>query len=150
MGFGECAAHIILFIAVVIVASSLSVMMATTVQKISVGMEQQGNRVQKLLTTDFEIINDPTNIPTKTIGTNTAYVFYVKNTGTNSFPLTSGSITVLIDGNVIPSANITTSPSLLNPGQTGEVDVVTTLTAGYHTIKIVLYNGVSSSLEFKI
>ncbi len=149
MGFGECAAHIILFIAVVIVASSLSVMMATTVQKISVGMEQQGNRVQKLLTTDFEIINDPTNIPTKTT-VNTAYIFYVKNTGTNSFPFTNRSITVLIDGNVIPSANITTSPSLLNPGQTGEVDVVTTLTAGYHTIKIVLYNGVSSSLVFRI
>ncbi len=149
MGFGECAAHIILFIAVVIVASSLSVMMATTVQKISVGMEQQGNRVQKLLTTDFEIINDPTNIPTKTT-VSTAYVFYVKNTGTNSFPFTNRSITVLIDGDVIPSANITTSPSLLNPGQTGEVDVVTTLTAGYHTIKIVLYNGVSSSLVFRI
>ncbi len=150
MGFGECAAHIILFIAVVIVASSLSVMMATTVQKISMGIEQQGSHVQKLLTTDFEIINDPTSIPTKTIGTNTAYVFYVKNTGTDSFPLTNHTITVMIDGSLITPSNVTTTPSLLKPGQTGEVDVVTTLSSGDHTIRIVLYNGVSASLEFTV
>ncbi len=150
MGFGECAAHIILFIAVVIVASSLSVMMATTVQKISIGMEQQGNRVQKLLTTDFEIINDPTNIPTKTIGTSTAYVFYVKNTGTDAFTFTNRSLTVLIDGDIISPSSVLTSPSVLNPGQTGEVDVITNLTTGYHSIKIVLYDGVSSNLNFEI
>jgi len=150
VGFGECAAHIILFIAVVIVASSLSVMMATTVQKISMGIEQQGNHVQKLLTTDFEIINDPASIPTKTVGTSTAYVFYVKNTGTDSFPLTNHTITVMIDGTLIPPSNVTTTPPLLKPGQTGEVDVVTTLSAGDHTIRIVLYNGVSASLEFTV
>ncbi len=150
MGFGECAAHIILFIAVVIVASSLSVMMATTVQKISMGIEQQGNHVQKLLTTDFEIINDPANIPTKTVGTNTAYVFYVKNTGSNAFPFTNHTITVMIDGIIVPASNVTTTPLTLKPGQTGEVDVVTTLSTGDHTIRIVLYNGVSSSLEFSV
>lgn len=150
MGFGECAAHIILFIAVVIVASSLSVMMATTVQKISMGIEQQGSNVQKLLVTSFEIINDPENIPTKTIGTNTAYVFYVKNTGTDSFPLENSTITVMIDGTLISQANVTTSPSVLSPGQTGEVDVITTLSSGDHTIRIVLYNGVSASMEFSV
>ncbi|RUM33629.1 MAG: flagellar protein G [Archaeoglobus sp.] len=150
MGFGESAAHIILFIAVVIVASSLSVMMATTVQRIAIGMEQQGNHVQKLLTTDFEIINDPENIPTKTVGTNTAYIFYIKNTGTNSFPLTNSTITVMIDGTLISPVNVTTSPTQLQPGETGEVDVIATIPSGDHTLKIVLYNGIYSTLKFSV
>ncbi len=147
---GESAAHMILFIATILIASSVSAVMIVTIEKMSIEIKNQGEFIGKVLSTNFEIINDPLKIPTKTIGTNTAYVFYIKNIGDTSFAFTNDTITVLIDGWIIPKQNVTTNPSVLNPGEVGELDVITSLSPGNHRITVILENGVSDSLDFTI
>ena len=147
---GESAAHMILFIATILIASSVSAVMIVTIEKMSIEIKNQGDYIKSVLSTNFKIINDPKIIPTKTIGTNTAYVFYVKNVGDSPFAFTNETITVLIDGVIIPKQNVTTSPSVLNPGDVGELDVITSLSSGNHRITVILENGVSDSLDFTI
>jgi len=147
---GESAAHMILFIATILIASSVSAVMIVTIEKMSIEIKNQGDYIKSVLSTNFEIINDPKIIPTKTIGTNTAYVFYVKNVGDSPFAFTNETITVLIDGVIIPKQNVTTSPSVLNPGDVGELDVITSLSSGNHRITVILENGISDSLDFTI
>lgn len=151
MGFGESAAHIIFFIAIVLVASSVSAVMAVTIQKITIEISKQGEHLKDVISTDFEVINDPVAIPTKTVNGNTAYVFYVKNVGTGSFLFSNETLTIMIDGSVIPKSNIYTSPiGSLKHGEVGEIDVVTTLSSGDHKLRIFLDNGISDSFEFTI
>jgi len=145
---GESAAQLILFITAVLIAASVSAVMVVTIQQISLGIKEQGNYLKSAIATNFKIINDPLNIPTKTIGTNTAYVFYVKNIGADPFPFTNSTVSVLIDGNIIPPVNFTTSPTILYPGEVGEIDVITSLSPGNHRITVILYNGVTDTLEF--
>lgn len=147
---GESAAHMILFIATILIASSVSAVMIVTIEKMSIEIKNQGEYIKDVLSTNFEIINDPTMIPTKTIGTNTAYVFYIKNIGDSPFAFTNETVTVLIDGVIIPKQNVTTNPSVLNPGDVGELDVITSLSSGNHRITVILENGVSDSLDFTI
>ena len=147
---GESAAHMILFIATILIASSVSAVMIVTIEKMSIEIKNQGDYIKSVLSTNFEIINDPKIIPTKTIGSNTAYVFYIKNVGDSPFAFTNETITVLIDGVMIPKQNVTTSPSVLNPGDVGELDVITSLSSGNHRITVILENGVSDSLDFTI
>ncbi len=147
---GESAAHMILFIATILIASSVSAVMIVTIEKMSIEIKNQGEFIGKVLSTNFEIINDPLKIPNKTIGTNTAYVFYIKNIGDTSFAFTNETITVLIDGLIIPKQNVTTNPSVLNPVDVGELDVITSLSPGNHRITVILENGVSDSLDFTI
>jgi len=147
---GESAAHMILFIATILIASSVSAVMIVTIEKMSIEIKNQGEYIKDLLSTDFEIINDPKMIPNTTIGGYTAYVFYIKNIGDTPFAFTNETITVLIDGMIIPKQNVTTTPLVLNPGDVGELDVITTLSPGNHRITVILENGVSDSLDFTI
>ncbi len=147
---GESAAHLILFIAAVLIASSVSAVMVVTIQKVSLGIKDQGEYLKSAIATNFEIINDPLHIPTKTVGGNTAYVFYVKNIGRVPFEFTNSTVTVLIDGNIVPPINVTTSPEVIYPGQVGELDVIYDLTPGNHRITVVLSNGISDTLEFTV
>ncbi len=147
---GESAAHMILFIATILIASSVSAVMIVTIEKMSIEIKNQGEFIKEVLSTDFEIINDPVNIPTKTIGTDTAYVFYIKNIGSTSFAFTNETLTVLIDGQIVSKQNVITDPSVLNPGDVGELDVIVSLSSGNHRITVILENGVSDSLDFTI
>jgi len=147
---GESAAHMILFIATILIASSVSAVMIVTIEKMSIEIKNQGEFIKEVLSTDFEIINDPVNIPTKTIGTDTAYVFYIKNIGSKSFAFTNETITVLIDGQIVSKQNVITDPSILNSGDVGELDVIVSLSSGNHRITVILENGVSDSLDFTI
>ncbi len=147
---GESAAQLILFITAVLIAASVSAVMVVTIQQISLGIKEQGDYLKSAIATNFKIINDPLKIPTEIVNGNTAYVFYVKNIGKVPFPFTNTSISVLIDGNIIPPANFTTSPPVLYPGQVGKIDVITTLSSGNHRITVILSNGISDTLEFQI
>ncbi len=147
---GESAAHMILFIATILIASSVAAVMMITIEKMSIEIKNQGEYIKSILSTNFEIINDPVNIPNKTVGTNIAYIFYVKNVGDAPFAFTNETITVLIDGLIIPKQNVTTNPSVLNPGDVGELDVIASLSSGNHRITVILENGVSDSFDFTL
>jgi len=151
MGFGESGVHIIFFIATIIIASSVSAVLVTTVQKVSLSLKVQGENLEDKIATDFEIVNDPLNIPVNTSTSPPEYTFYIKNTGSKSILLSESTITVLIDGTAVSSSNMRLNPEgNLKPGYLGEVYIKTSLTSGDHTIYIILENGISDSLRFSI
>jgi len=143
---GESAAHMILFIATILIATSVSAVMMVTIQKMSIEIEDNGEAIMDYISTDFEIINDPSVIPQD----NGVYVFYVKNTGDSVIPFTNDTLTVLIDGSIIPKQNFTTNVYSLKTGEVGEIRVYTTLSSGDHRITIILHNGLSNYLDFTI
>ena len=63
MGFSLTGTHVIFFIAAVIVAGMVSGVFIAVTMDVSTSLSERGKRVQEQLDTDFEIINDPDNIP---------------------------------------------------------------------------------------
>ena len=145
MGFGEIASQIIFFIAVVLLASSVSAVLFVTVQKMSVEVREQGDVFKKLIGTDFEIINDPVNVPYDS--SKNAYVFYVKNTGSEELTFTNNTLTVLLNGSAV---QFTTSTQVLKPGETGTLYVYTSQLTGDNKLVVVSENGVKKSFEFTV
>lgn len=143
MSFDKVSAEAIFFIGVLIISISLVATLSKISQEIALGINERGDILEDALRTDFEIINDPLKIPL----VSGSYIFYIKNTGNKRFIFTNSSITVLIDGQMV---NFTSSSFYLDPGDTGEVRISKTLSSGYHTIKVILHNGKSESMIFKI
>ncbi len=151
MAFGESGVHVIFFVAAIILASSISAMMITTVQKVSIGIKVQGEYLEDKIGTDFRIVNDPVNIPVNSSVTPPEYTFYIKNTGTKSILMTKSTLSVLIDGSVISGINLSLDPDgELKPGYLGKIFVRTNLTAGDHKLTVILENGQSDSFKFTI
>ena len=151
MAFGESGVHVIFFVAAIILASSISAMLVTTVEKISISLKVQGENLETKIGTDFKIVNDPVNIPVNNSVSPPEYTFYIKNVGTKSILMTESTITVLIDGNFISQYNLSLDPEGdLKPGYLGKIFVRTNLTSGDHKVTIILENGFSDSLKFTI
>ncbi|WP_048057885.1 flagellar protein G [Methanothermococcus okinawensis] len=144
--------EIIIFVSVLIIAASVSGILATSTHKLSIGINNKGDILSSKLSQDFEIINDPADIP-RNQSTGIISV-YIKNTGKTPITFNKGVLTVLIDGD-IKSINSTTvvddssSNELLNPSKVGKIDVNYN-TTGYHRIKVVSENGVARTLKVDI
>ncbi|RLI75239.1 flagellar protein G [Archaeoglobales archaeon] len=151
MGFGDSASHMIFFIASILVAASVSAVLFVTVQKMSIEIQEQGEHLKQIISTDFEIINDPDSIPSASSIDGTIYTFYIKNTGTNSIVFTPETVTVIIDGLVVGNNDLSLTPyGKLKAGEVGQINVTTTLNTGDHKITVVLENGISDTLEFSV
>ena len=151
MAFGDSSAHVIFFVAAVILASSISAMLVTTVEKVSIGVKVQGENLETRVGTDFEIVNDPVNIPVNTSTSPPEYTFYIKNIGTKSILMTKSTLTVLIDGTFVQASYLRLDPEgELKPGYLGQIFVKTNLSSGDHKITVILENGFSDSLKFTI
>lgn len=145
MGFGEVASQVIFYIAVIVLATSISAMLFVTVQKMSLEVSEQGEVFKKLIGTDFEIINDPVNVPYNS--SINAYVFYIKNTGSEDLIFTNNTLTVLLNGSAV---RFTTSAHVLKPGETGILYVYTSQLTGDNKLFVVSENGVKKSFEFTV
>lgn len=148
MGFGTSATEAILFIGAVLIAVFTAGVLGITSYKMADGIREKGVIIGDRLKTDFEIINDPENIPVQS----GRYVFYIKNTGKKNFYFTNDTITVLIDGQIIPKSNLNVqgSSGALRRSDVGTISVSTSLSSGYHTLRVVLFNGVTREFVFRI
>ncbi len=149
MGFGTSATEVVLFIGSVIVAASVAGILGMTALDMSAGLREKGEAMKDRLSTDFRIVNDPENIPV--IGGN--YTFYIKNTGSTSFYFTNTTVSVLIDGQMFTASRLVFTSSdntSLKRAEVGSIMVNTTLTSGYHTLRVVLHNGIARELTFKV
>lgn len=149
MGFGSSATEVVLFIGSILVAVSISGVLGIASINMAAGFKDKGEILKDKLSTDFEIINDPENIPV--ISGN--YVFYIKNTGNKNFYFNSDTVSVIIDGQIVsPSLLIFSSSDgvSLKRSEVGQILVNSTLSTGYHTIKVVLHNGVSREMTFRV
>ncbi|KUH33713.1 flagellar protein G [Thermococcus celericrescens] len=157
MAAGGPASELILFIVAVIVAGSVAGGLAYVTTDIAHGMNDRGAMLADQLRTDFAIINDPNNIPVSGAGPYN-YTFYMKNIGKEPIAFTPDAVQVLIDGSLVPAANLTftdvngASISSLDAYEVGVIKVTlgTALTQGYHTLTVVIENGERRSFVFRV
>jgi archaellum component FlaG (FlaF/FlaG flagellin family) len=138
--------QIIFFVAAVVVAGSLSGVFIGLSSNMANAVENRANNFSDKLDTSIKIINDPAFMPYN----NTNLTLYIKNTG--SIPLLPTDLLVLIDGQDQNSSSWTImgGSSQWVPGLVLEIHLNIILANGDHTAKVVISNGISDSMGFRI
>lgn len=137
MGFGNIATTIIMFIAVLLIATGVIITLRTDIEKTQNSMRVQGELLNNQIQTNIQITN--TNY---TAGTTTLYVI---NNGKTI--LKTDRIDVYLDGEFIPrnetnrTIAIESSTDIKNPGLWDPNEIITlkvykTLSAGEHTVAV--------------
>ncbi len=150
----SAVSELVLFIVSLLVAGTIAGGLYYITQDLSDGITVKGKSVSTTLRTDFEIINDPESIPLESGN----YIFYVRNIGKTSFVFTSDSVVVMVDGEIIPPANLTftnldnSSLTELRPYDVGQITVPSAFISspGYHRLTVVLDNGKERSMVFEV
>ncbi len=149
MGFSLTGAHVIFFVAAIIVAGAVSGVFIGVTMNISNSLADQGKRLQEQLDTDFTIINDPQQIPLS--GDGNYRIFYIKNTGSKELVTTNETIHIFIDGEIIQQTSYTFSDSSIHPAKYTKLYVVQTLiSAGDHVLRVVGPQAVEDTFIFTI
>jgi flagellar protein FlaG len=143
MGFSLTGAHVVFFVAAVIVAGTVSGVFIAVTLNTSSSFSEKGDRLKENLDTEFMVINDPENIP---IADNN-YVFYLKNIGNNKLITTNETFQLFIDGEIILKNNFSISDESVNPSDYTEVCIAqSVIDSGYH--KLMLIGPLSVKEEF--
>ena len=143
MGADTTSTQLIFFIAATVVATATAGILAGVVVDLSGKASIRGKAFGEELQSEVQIINDPAAVP------NNPVRFYVKNTGTTELDYLN--MTVLVDGVIV-----STTEALLNGEETfrygavAEVTYVAVLAAGDHAVQVVMENGVTDTLKFRI
>jgi len=98
--------HLILFIAAMLIASSVAGVLTTTVDDISEAIDDQGLSVSDDIRTSIEVINDP-GACVYDCNNNGDVRLFVKNTGTIQLPAEGSQIDVLINGQFATIEDVT-------------------------------------------
>ena len=98
--------ELVIFIAAVSVAASVSGVLVTTVGDVADSVDERGAAVSATIETDVEIISDPGSDAVYDDGTETVTLL-VKNTGSRSLPPDPSAVEVLVDGQYRPSSAYT-------------------------------------------
>ena len=147
MGFSLTGTHIVFFIAAVIVAGAVSGIFTAVTMDISKSLTEKCDRLKDKLDTDFEIINDPENIPISA----GYYLFYVKNIGDKKIETTNVTFQVFVDGNIIGKNNYYFSSSYVLQSDVVTLYISSTeITSGSHKLKLVGPRGVYDEFNFEI
>jgi archaeal flagellar protein FlaG len=138
--------QMIFFIAAIVVAASLSGVFIGLSANMANAVEKRAINFSDKLDTSVKIINDPAFVPYQ--GSN--LTLYVKNTGANQILPTD--MLVMIDGKDQNSSSWTIigGSDLWGPSIVLEVHLNIILANGDHTAKVVISNGISDSVSFRI
>jgi flagellar protein FlaG len=145
MGASGASTQLIFFVSALIVATAVVAVAANGVYKITNGIDQKSDSVEKDLMTDIAIINDPDEIP------NDPVRIYVKNVGRTV--LNQNYITVMLDGIAVTNYTLTLSgstSSYWDPASMLTISIDQNLTEGDHSVQVTTENGVSDKLSFRI
>lgn len=137
MGFSNVATTIIMFIAVMLLATGVIITMRTDIERTQNSMRVQGELLNNQIQTNIEITN--TNY---TAGTTTLYII---NNGKTILKL--DRIDVYLDGEFVPRNDTNRSiaiepstdsknPGLWDPNEIVAIEVYKALSAGEHTIAV--------------
>ena len=147
MGFSLTGAHVIFFVAAIIVAGAVSGIFVAITMNVSMSLSDRGDRLQEQLDTDFKIINDPENIPTS----GSDYVFYLKNIGGKKLSTTNETFQLFIDGDIIATADYNFSDDSIQPSKYTRIYVAqSTISLDYHTLRLVGPLGIEDEFTFEI
>ncbi|MBS3778398.1 MAG: hypothetical protein KGY50_03790 [Candidatus Thermoplasmatota archaeon] len=147
MGFSVTGSHVVFFIASVIAAGAVSGVFLAVTFNLNTSFSERGGRVQKILDTEFTVINDPEHIPTS----GSDYLFYVKNLGGNQLITTEEIFTVFIDGELVTTENYNFSVEKIKPGEISTMYVDSGMIgSGSQTLRLVGPQSVDDEFIFTI
>lgn len=144
MGADTTSTQLIFFIAATVVATATAGIIAGIVVDLSGKASIRGKAFGDELQSEVQLINDPAAVP------NDPVRFYLKNTGATTLDYLN--MTVLVDGVIVT----TTTETLLGGetsfryGAVAEITYAVNLAAGDHAVQVVMENGVTDSLKFRI
>ncbi|MEM0154983.1 MAG: flagellar protein G [Thermoplasmataceae archaeon] len=143
------ASEMIFFIATMVIAASVVGVLGGQALHMTQSMSSSSQGVSSMIQSNFEIINDPSNIPFSN-----GYNFYVKNTGSDAFYFTNSSVSTVINGTLYSGPLVKYiapgNSAQLTPGQVGTIIVNVVLAPGYYTISVTLSNGLTKSMQFQV
>ncbi|MEM0466457.1 MAG: hypothetical protein QXL17_03645 [Candidatus Thermoplasmatota archaeon] len=149
MGFSLTGAHVIFFVAAIIVAGAVSGVFIGVTMNISNSLADQGKRLQDQLDTDFTIINDPQRIPLS--GDGNYRIFYLKNIGGKELITNNQTMHIFIDGEIVPQRYYNFSDASIHQSEYTNLYIVQTLlSAGNHVLRIVGPQAVEDDFIFTI
>jgi flagellar protein FlaG len=99
--------HLIIFIAAMIVASSVAGVLTTTVNDIGDAIDDQGLSVSDDIRSEIEIINDQGADVVNESATPDRVELYVKNTGSTELTTAPDNVDVLLNGQFRTADNVT-------------------------------------------
>ncbi|MEL4306281.1 flagellin [Methanococcoides sp. LMO-2] len=144
--------HMIFFIAAIVIAMTVIVVMSSNVQSLTGATASSSKVLSEQIKTDITIISDPEAVPYNT--TLKEYTFYAKNTGRTN--LDTEYLDMFIDGLLIDHGELEMilpeQDVLWRPGTTLEIRMKAEnqMTEGDHRILIAAENGKSDSMDFRI
>jgi flagellar protein FlaG len=151
-GAETAVTHMIFFIAAMVLAISVVVLVSGNVQSMVSSSSASSKIVSEQMRTDITIVNDPEIIPYDNVSGK--YTFYAKNTGKTE--LAPEYVTVLVDGILLEPASVdaalTDGDVVWRPGDILQLNVTTTpspLDEGDHRVLIAADNGKSGAMSFK-
>jgi archaellum component FlaG (FlaF/FlaG flagellin family) len=145
MGASGASTQLIFFVTALIVATAVVAVAANGVHKITNGIDEKSDSVEKELLTEISIINDPSVMP------NDPVKIFVKNVGKTV--LNQNYITVMLDGDVVADYTLTLSGNTSthwDPASVLTITIDQALGSGDHTVMVTTENGVSDKLSFRI
>lgn len=147
MGFSLTGAHVVFFIAAIIVSGAVSGIFIGITLNVSTSLTERGDRLQEQLDTEFAIINDPNNIPSE----DSDYVFYFKNIGSRELATSNDTFQVFIDGDLVAYANYNFSNDTVQPSDYTKIYIAQIeIDAGDHTLRVVGPQAVEDEFTFEI
>jgi flagellar protein FlaG len=145
MGASGASTQLIFFISAIIVSSVVVATASRSVFDLSNGIDDRSEIVKDQLSTEIEVINDPTAVP------NDPVLIYVKNVGRSS--LNQNLTTVMLDGVAVSGATMTltgSQTSYWEPTSVLTVSINQNLASGDHTVTVTTENGASDQFDFRI
>ncbi len=137
------ASSLIIFIAAIAIAASVSGVMIDSVSGISQSITTHGDDVQEKLDTEISIISDTGSDAIYDDGNETVHVL-VKNTGARRLPADADRIDVLVDGEYIApgsrSVDVTSNGETWREGEVIEltIDLDAPLDSGEHRVAVIV------------
>jgi flagellar protein FlaG len=138
--------HMLFFIAAIVVAVSVAGVLIGVSNSMANEIRLKSDSLASEMGTEITIINDPRQVPYS----NGTLTLYLKNTG--DITLNYNGIGIFIDGQYLDGLAITSEEGspYWQPTHTLELQVTVALEPGDHMAKVVMPNGVSDTMAFRI
>ena len=149
MGFSLTGAHVIFFVAAVIVAGTVSGVFIAITLNVSTSLSYRGDRISEQIDTEFKIINDPNNIPQS--GDSNYYLFYLKNIGAKGITTSNETFQIFIDGDIVDISDYNFTENSIQPSEYTTIYVSQSLiSSGDRTLRIVGPMAIEDEFTFTI
>jgi archaellum component FlaG (FlaF/FlaG flagellin family) len=143
MGADTTSTQLIFFIAATVVATAAAGILSGVIVDLSNKASIRGKAFGDEIASDVRIINDPNVVA------NDPVLFYVKNTGSKT--LDYGNMTIIVDGAIVATTNtLLNGETTFRYGAVAQATYASDLPDGDHYVQVVMENGVTDEMRFRI